>query len=137
MRGTLNRHADGDVIFRQGDAPGEMYVIREGSASVSRLDGGTETSLATLVKGDFFGEMSLFDGKPRSATVKAVGDVMVEAIGKDRLMEQVGDPVVWNMLVKLSGRIRAVDDSLEKLTVEDASRRDALSSIAIRRNLYY
>jgi CRP/FNR family cyclic AMP-dependent transcriptional regulator len=137
MTGTLSKYADGDVIFRQGDAPGDMYVIREGSVTVSRSDDGTETMLATLGKGDFFGEMSLFDGKTRVATVKAVGDVMVEAIGKEQLMEQVGDPVVWNMLVKLSGRIRAVDESLEKMTVGDASRRDALSSISIRRNLYY
>jgi CRP-like cAMP-binding protein len=137
MTGTLKKYADGDVIFSQGDAPGEMYVIHDGMVAVSRLEQGTETTLATLGKGDFFGEMSLFDGKTRSATVKAVGDVMVEAMGKDELMGQVGDPVVWNMLVKLSGRIRAVDDSLERFTVDDASRKDALSSIAIRRNLYY
>lgn len=137
MTGILKQYSDGETIFAQGDAPGDMYVIREGAVTVSRADDGTETQLATLKTGDFFGEMSVFDGKARSATVKASGPVTVEAMGKDELMAAVGDPMVWNMLVKLSGRIRAVDDSLEKLNVEDSSRRDAMSSISLRRNLYY
>ncbi len=137
MTGIVKKFADGQVIFHQGDASGDMYVIRDGAVTVSRTEDGTETVLATLKAGDFFGEMSLFDGKPRSATVKAAGDVIVESVSKEQLAEQVNDPVVWGMLVRLSGRIRAVDDSLHKFTVEDASRRDAMGAISIRRNLYY
>jgi CRP-like cAMP-binding protein len=136
MNGTAKRYSAGDVIFRQGDAAGDMYLIRSGKVAVSLLDGGTSTTLATLKAGDFFGEMSLFDGKPRSATVTALDDVAVEAISKDNLSAQVDD-TVWNLLVRLSGRIRAADDSLGESASADASRRDALSNIAIRRNLYY
>lgn len=135
MNGTTKTFAAGQVVFRQGDAPGDMYLIRSGRAAVSLMDDGASTTLATLEAGDFFGEMSLFDGKPRSATVTALNDLIVEAIGREQFSAQV-DRTVWDMLVKLSGRIRAVDDSLEKHSAQDASRRDALSRIAIRRDLY-
>jgi CRP/FNR family cyclic AMP-dependent transcriptional regulator len=137
MSGTSKRFTDGQVIFRRGDAPGGMYVIRAGRVAVLRTEDDAEPSLATLKAGDFFGEMSLFDGKPRSATVKAIGDVEVEAVTKEQLAEQVGTDAVWEMLVKLSGRMRAVDDLLEKFATETASRQDALAAISIRRNLYY
>jgi CRP/FNR family cyclic AMP-dependent transcriptional regulator len=137
MPGTVRTYSDGDVIFHRGDPPGGMYVIREGRVVVLRVEDGDEPTLATLKAGDFFGEMSLFDGKPRSATVRAVGDVVVETVAKEELAGQVGTEAVWQMLVKLSGRMRAVDDLLEKFATETASRQDALAAITIRRNLYY
>jgi CRP/FNR family cyclic AMP-dependent transcriptional regulator len=137
MTGTTKRFTDGQVIFHRGDPPGGMYVIRTGSVAVLRMDDDTEPTLATLKAGDFFGEMSLFDGKERSATVRAIGDVEVEAVTKEDLAEQVGTDAVWSMLVKLSGRMRAVDDLLERFASEAASRQDAMAAISIRRNLYY
>jgi CRP/FNR family cyclic AMP-dependent transcriptional regulator len=136
MDGTVRKYAAGDVIFRQGDPAGEMYVIRNGRVAVSLLDDGTPTTLATLKKGDFFGEMSFFDGKPRSATVTALDDVVVDAVNSAQFEAQVDDSL-REMIARLSGRIRAVDEMLEKASADDASRRDALSRIAIRRNLYY
>jgi CRP/FNR family cyclic AMP-dependent transcriptional regulator len=136
MEGTIKKFAAGDVIFRQGDPAGEMYVIRNGRVAVSLLDDGTPTTLATLKKGDFFGEMSFFDGKPRSATVTALDDLVVDAVSAAQFAAQVDD-ALREMIARLSGRIRAVDEMLEKASADDASRRDALSRIAIRRNLYY
>jgi CRP-like cAMP-binding protein len=136
MNGIAKHFSAGDVVFRQGDAAGDMYLIRRGRVAVSLLDDGVATNLATLKAGDFFGEMSLFDGKPRSATVTALEDVEVEAVSRENLAAQV-DATVWDLLVRLSGRIRAADDSLGEHSSADASRRDALSNIAIRRNLYY
>jgi CRP-like cAMP-binding protein len=137
MSSDLKRYSDGDVIFRRGDPPGGMYIIRTGKVVVLRAEDDAEPTLATLKAGDFFGEMSLFDGKPRSATVKAVGDVEVEMVTRETLAGQVGTDAVWEMLVKLSGRMRAVDDLLEKFAAETASRQDAMAAITIRRNLYY
>lgn len=136
MDGTVMEYTAGDVIFHEGDPPGDMFVIRSGRVVVSIADDGTSTTLATLEGGSFFGEMSVFDGKPRSATVTALDDVVLESVSRDHLASEM-DSAVWGMLVKLSGRMRAVDESLGKHTVDDATRADALSSIAIRRNLYY
>jgi CRP/FNR family cyclic AMP-dependent transcriptional regulator len=137
MSGAVRKFTDGEIVFRRGDPPGGMFMIREGRVAVLRTEDDDEQTLATLKCGDFFGEMSLFDGKPRSATVKAIGDVVIETVAKEDLAGQVGSDAVWQMLVKLSGRMRAVDDLLEKFATETASRQDAMAAITIRRNLYY
>lgn len=68
------RFADGAFLFQEGDEGTEMYVILEGKAIISKLiPGAGEEALAILDRGDFFGEMSLIDGEPRSADAKAYG----------------------------------------------------------------
>ncbi len=61
-------------IFEEGDPGNEMYVVVEGRARISKfMAGGGEEALAILERGDFFGEMSLIDGQPRSAAASAHG----------------------------------------------------------------
>jgi CRP/FNR family cyclic AMP-dependent transcriptional regulator len=68
------RFADGAFLFQEGDEGTEMYIILEGRAIISKLiPGAGEEALAILDRGDFFGEMSLIDGEPRSADAKAYG----------------------------------------------------------------
>lgn len=64
--------AAGDLVCRQGDPPGPMYVVEEGRLRVFVEDGGERRYLAYLRRGDFFGELSLFKGAPRAASVEAV-----------------------------------------------------------------
>jgi ATP-binding cassette subfamily B protein len=64
--------AAGEVVVRQGDAPGPMYVVEEGRLRVFTEEDGRRRYLAYLRKGDFFGELSIFKGLPRAATVEAV-----------------------------------------------------------------
>jgi CRP-like cAMP-binding protein len=71
---TEKRFADGAYLFQEGDEGNEMYVILEGRARISKfIPGGGEEALAILERGDFFGEMSLIDGEPRSADARAHG----------------------------------------------------------------
>ncbi|MCH9646922.1 MAG: cyclic nucleotide-binding domain-containing protein [Deltaproteobacteria bacterium] len=66
------RFEPGSFIFQEGDEGGEMYVILEGKARISKfISGAGEEALAILERGDFFGEMSLIDGQPRSADARA------------------------------------------------------------------
>jgi small-conductance mechanosensitive channel/CRP-like cAMP-binding protein len=76
--------AAGEPIIRQG-APGEsMFVIEQGRVAVSVADDGGATShLAELGPGEFFGEMSLLTGEPRSATVTACVETKLLTIDKD------------------------------------------------------
>jgi HlyB family type I secretion system ABC transporter len=64
--------APGDLVIRQGSAPGPMYVVEEGRLRTFTEENGRRRYLAYLRKGDFFGEMSVFKGEPRSASVEAV-----------------------------------------------------------------
>jgi CRP-like cAMP-binding protein len=65
----------GEVIIKEGDQAAGFFVISSGKAEVVRgADGDNPEVLATLGSGDFFGEMALFEGFPRNATVRAVDD---------------------------------------------------------------
>jgi CRP/FNR family cyclic AMP-dependent transcriptional regulator len=66
------QYGPGEYLFQEGDKGDEMYVIVEGRALISKfIPGGGEEALAILERGDFFGEMSLIDGQPRSADAKS------------------------------------------------------------------
>lgn len=86
---NVKRFAGGSHLFQEGDAGSEMYVILEGQVMISKyIPGGGEEALAILQRGDFFGEMSLVDGQPRSADAKAYGgEVTVVAFDELTLRE--------------------------------------------------
>jgi CRP/FNR family cyclic AMP-dependent transcriptional regulator len=71
---TEKRFEDGAYLFQEGDEGDEMYVVLEGRARISKyIPGAGEEALAILDRGDFFGEMSMIDGEPRSADARAHG----------------------------------------------------------------
>jgi CRP-like cAMP-binding protein/ferredoxin-like protein FixX len=67
----VRRYAVGEVLFREGDAPDGLYLIRRGSVMVSRTLGGRDVVLAYLSSGNYVGEMGLINDQPRGATVTA------------------------------------------------------------------
>jgi CRP-like cAMP-binding protein len=76
----------GQVLFREGDPGEEMFLVREGVVVVSKaVTGRVEQVLARVTPGDFFGEMSLFDRSPRSATVQAETEAALLALDRAAL----------------------------------------------------
>ncbi len=61
-----------EIIFEQGEEGLGLYVVRSGRVRVSALENGREREIATLGRGQFFGELALLDGSPRSAQARAV-----------------------------------------------------------------
>ena len=119
--GSLGRdYKDGSIILEENSIGKEMYVILSGKVDIIKKKGSAETTLATLEEGDFFGEMSLFDNSPRSATVKASGDVkLLEINQKDFLKKISKDPsLAFRMLEKMSHRIRKMDEKILNYIVE-------------------
>jgi CRP-like cAMP-binding protein len=90
--GAEHMFASGEPIVRQGEAGQSMYVVLSGRARVVLEPSGQE--VAVIESGGFFGEMSMLTGDPRTATVRAVGDVRLLEITADRfrevLLEQPG-----------------------------------------------
>ncbi|MGC4093490.1 MAG: DUF1003 domain-containing protein [Polyangiaceae bacterium] len=77
----------GQVIFTQGEPGGRLFIIEEGAVDISYGAGSTALSLATLVPGEYFGELSLFDGEPRSATARAGRDCRLLALDHEHFVE--------------------------------------------------
>ena len=74
------------VLFREGDPGDEMFIVRRGTILISKaVTGKVEQVLVRVEPADFFGEMSLFDGSPRSATAQAETDVALLILERESL----------------------------------------------------
>lgn len=118
--GLGKSYGDGEEIVRQGETGDCMYVIQTGQAEAIQGKEGKEVRLAVLREGDVFGEMALFERMPRSATVRALGEVRVLTIDKKTFLRQVHeDPsLAFRILQKLSYRIRELDTELVRIKTE-------------------
>ncbi len=82
---SILRFGAGERVVLQGEPGDACYVVDEGRLSVVIADGRAEQQVATLSTGDLFGEISLLTGEPRAATVRAVGDARLVAVGSSSL----------------------------------------------------
>ncbi len=71
---------NGETIIKAGQQEQRMYIILDGEVDVLLGEGDNQMSVAKMKQGDFFGEISLFTNTPRSATVKAIGDIKLAYI---------------------------------------------------------
>jgi flavin reductase (DIM6/NTAB) family NADH-FMN oxidoreductase RutF len=94
----------GEFIVREGDPGDELFVILGGEARVERKG----IALATFRTGEFFGEIAVFDGRPRSADVVAATRLRILAISRDLIREALTrEPrAAWAMLETLAVRFR-------------------------------
>ena len=106
------------MIVRQGDEGNCMYVIQTGKVEVIKEEQGKKICLGVLGKGEFFGEMALFERESRSATVLAQGEARILTIDKRTLLRRIQeDPTLaFQLLEKLSQRIRELNAKLIRAT---------------------
>jgi putative ABC transport system ATP-binding protein len=76
-------YSPGTVIIKQGDVGRDFYLIRKGTVDVLQTEGKTQRHVATLVDGQFFGEVALLEDRPRNATVIAKTETLCYTLGKD------------------------------------------------------
>ena len=124
MHGTrldqVETFADGETIVVEGEHGREMFVVQQGRVEVTKFVDGRDVRLAALERGAFYGEMSLLEGLPRHATVRAVGPVSLLVIEPGSLLLLIRrDPTfAFEMLQQLSHRVRELDDRLVRLLGE-------------------
>jgi len=109
----------GDVIFREGEPARDMFVVISGEIEVlKRSHSGVETRVALLGPGDWFGEMSILDVQPRSATVRIVSPgrlLRMSSSDLDALYRhdvKAYALIVLNVARELSRRLRVADGLL-------------------------
>ena len=107
--------ADREYVMREGDIGSEMFVIQSGQVMISKRMAGRDVVLATLGKGEFFGEMSLLESLPRDADARAVGEVKLLVLRPGGLLVRIRkDPTfAVEMLHRLSGRVRTLNADLQ------------------------
>jgi len=110
-------YGKGSVVFREGDSGSEMFVIQSGSVEIFRLINGEKRFQRTLEKGDFFGEMSLLEGLPRTATAITLEDSELIAINGGIFDQMIKSniEIAVRMLRKLSMRLRETTEQLDAL----------------------
>lgn len=116
----------GELIILKGEESTDMYVILKGKVNIITSDAdGHELIVATLSEGDFFGELSLIDGEPRSMSVEALTDVEVAVIKRNIFLNVLrkNPDICLNLAKNLAKRVRETDELLETLVFLDVKRR--------------
>ena len=114
------------VIFLEEETGNYMYIVLSGKVKVSKsTHSGKETILAIHQPGDFFGEMSLLDGRTSPATVSAMEDCRIVSIGRSDFNQHLmgNDKVVHQIIQVLCSRLRAVWGQIQTLSYSSAEAR--------------
>ncbi len=109
------RVSSGTTLFRRGDEGNAMYLIEDGRVRIHVDDAdGHDITLAELGDGDFFGEMAILDGKPRSAHATVIEDADLGTISRDDFLNFVrtNPDVALKMMSAITDRLRRTDDLL-------------------------
>jgi CRP/FNR family cyclic AMP-dependent transcriptional regulator len=118
--------AAGEVLFREGDQGDVMYVIREGVVRISKSAGeGGDKRLADLGAGEFFGEMSILNNKPRNATAEVLEPAKLLVINA-RTFEQMvksNSEIAIRLVKKLAMRLDSANELIEVLLHRDPKAR--------------
>lgn len=128
-RVSITKKFPKDKIILLEDEEGDtLFIIIKGKVKVTTYsESGKEVIFSILNAGDFFGEMSLLDGKPRSATVVSMEDAQIQLIRRTefyRLLEN-HPRIALRLLEELASRLRKADERIESLAILDVTGRIA------------
>lgn len=110
-------------LFREGDPPDAMYVIKSGKLAVVKTKSNSEIVLAELGPGAMVGEMAFFDSRPRSASVKALKDSEVIALPYKALHAQFQNFPEWCKAIMrtVNDHLRNANQRIKQLEKTDSS----------------
>jgi uncharacterized membrane protein len=107
---------EGDIVFRQGEEGSSMFIIEEGAVEISYGEGRGKVMLAALFNGQYFGELSLFDGAPRSATATAAKSSRLIRLDREDLVDFVNKnpPAALRIIAEMSERLRQTNELMSR-----------------------
>ena len=126
----------GDVLFAEGDPGDRLYVVVDGKMKLGRTSGdGRENLLAILGPGEMFGELSLFDPGPRTASATAVTEARLLGLGHDDLQPWLrhNPEVAGQLLSALARRLRRTNEAMADLVFSDVPGRVAKALLDLAR----
>jgi CRP-like cAMP-binding protein len=117
-----------ELVFSEGDEAVDMYVVRAGRIAIAnRSIDGRESVMALMEPGDLFGEMSFFDGNPRSADARALeaSDLLAVPFRPIREAFEARPDFLWHVVELLVKRLRSTDEALADSVFLDVPGRTA------------
>lgn len=125
---TVKLVAAATELFHHGDTGDAMFLIESGRVRIHLEDSaGQEVTLIELAGGDFFGEMAILDGKPRSADATVIEDARLAVLARDDFLSFVrhNPDVAIKMLSAITNRLRHTDDLLRQRVSRNANDEEA------------
>jgi CRP/FNR family cyclic AMP-dependent transcriptional regulator len=103
----------GHILFRQGDKGDVAYVVNDGAVGIYRETNGRKVLLATVRKGELFGEMAVLDGSARMATAYALSHCTLTTISAENISSKLkrADPFMRTLIQMLLNNLRSVHDT--------------------------
>lgn len=122
-------YANGEIVVGEGEAGDCMFVLQKGQLEVLRRARDGEVRLSVMGPGDIFGEMAIFEGEVRSATVRALGEASVLTIDRKTFLRRVQeDPsLAFNLVRTLSKRVRRLSAEVVEAKAGRPRRQDSSS----------
>jgi len=111
-----------EIIFLEGQAGDCAYLIESGRVLVFLMKDGVEVPLKVLGKGEIFGEMSMIDASPRSASCRTLSEVRLATVTKEQLLDRIQstDPIVRLLMRALLDRLRLQNDGIRGKSTSDS-----------------
>jgi CRP/FNR family transcriptional regulator, cyclic AMP receptor protein len=136
LRGAMRHEnfARGEVVFEEGDQGDKLYAVIDGKIKLSRTAADGRENLQTVLgPGEMFGELSLFDPRPRTAGAIAVTDSVLASLAHDALRPWImGHPdVAVQLLQALVQRLRRTNDVMADLVFSDVPSRVAKALLGL------
>lgn len=131
------RFRKNETIFHQGDIGDSLQVVASGGIKIVLASPeGEEAIIASLKPGDFFGELALLDGAPRSTSAVALDPTETLALPRDEFLRLVGeDPhLVHALLTALAGELRRLTGHVEELHFLDLAGRLSMRLVRLARD---
>ena len=124
----------GEIVFREGDRGDFLYLVGEGSIKISKSGrGGKQETLGYIQPGDFFGEMALLDGQPRSAMATAAESALLGTVNEStfqHILELAPSRLHMNFLRSVTERLRSVNSHF----ISEVMRTERLSLVGAMAN---
>ena len=124
----------GAVIFEEGDAGDSLYLVADGAVKISKTGrGGAQETLGYIESGNFFGEMALLDGQPRSAKATAVKETLLASVDEQtfqHILQLAPSRLHMNFLRSVTQRLRDVNSHF----ISEVMRNERLSLVGSMAN---
>ncbi len=125
-KGVIKKFKKGEIILREGSRGFNFYFILKGLVDVVLYTpGGRRVILNVLEEGNFFGEMSVLEGLPRSANIEAKTDCEILEISKENFLSTVKKhpECALSVLVECCNRLRTANEKIRLLSIPSAEER--------------